>query len=297
MTLQQLQYILEVNKTGSVTKAAKNLFLTPASISNAIRALEEELGYPIFVRGPRGSTLTNKGARVLQHARMACAHIQQIEEEEPEAIPPFRLETGSYLPSAKAFSRLVEHYPERLLIHQESKGRRQESLDRLVAGAADLVVLFMPEDSLSKFDHFVSKRHLSQQLRGVIPGVIRLGKPHRLYDVPEFDFAELKKEFLVDSPRRSIADSHRLQSKIPFDPFRVRLQDNWLGRYELVQKGLGFQIGIKLPEYLEQEYGFRSIPVPGLNFHVVAVSDPAIPLREEAVRYLELLDEELNQVK
>ena len=42
MTFQQLQYLLEVNRTGSFTTAAKNLFVTQSSVSNAITSLEKE---------------------------------------------------------------------------------------------------------------------------------------------------------------------------------------------------------------------------------------------------------------
>ena len=299
MTVQQLQYVLEVHKAGSITQAAKNLFVAPPSVSNAIRALEEELGYPIFVRGRQGAVLTPKGAWVVKHARQVWEHMRQIEEGEPvQTVPPFRLETGQYLPATKAFTRLVKEYqsaPERLFQHRVSNVR-SESLDHLVAGTADLVVLFMPEGSMSKFDYFVNKRHLFQQRLATIPGIVRLGKGHRLYDVPEFDLNELKKEYLVDSPGRPIAESHLIQSKVPFDPFRLRLQENWLGRYELVQEGAGFQIGIKLPDYLDREYGFRSVPMPGFVFHAVAITNPSVPLREEAKRYLELLGEELALV-
>ena len=43
MTIQELQYILEVNRVGSASKAAKNLFVTHSTISKSVAALEEEL--------------------------------------------------------------------------------------------------------------------------------------------------------------------------------------------------------------------------------------------------------------
>ena len=47
MTIQQLQYILEVHRTGSISKAANNLYLAQPNLSNAIRSLEQELGFPV----------------------------------------------------------------------------------------------------------------------------------------------------------------------------------------------------------------------------------------------------------
>ena len=54
MTFQQLQYLLEVSRTGSISGAAKNLFLAQSSVSASISNLEEELGFPIFIRSKKG---------------------------------------------------------------------------------------------------------------------------------------------------------------------------------------------------------------------------------------------------
>ncbi len=43
MTIQQPEYILEVNRSGSMSKAAKNLFVSHSSVRNSVAALEEDL--------------------------------------------------------------------------------------------------------------------------------------------------------------------------------------------------------------------------------------------------------------
>ena len=58
MTIQQLQYVLEISRTGSVSKAAKTLYLSQPNLSNAIKNLENELGITIFERTPMGMQLT-----------------------------------------------------------------------------------------------------------------------------------------------------------------------------------------------------------------------------------------------
>ena len=65
MTIQQLQYILEVNRTRSITQAAKNLYVTQAGISSAISSLEDELGFQIFSRSWQGAIPTERGAKVI----------------------------------------------------------------------------------------------------------------------------------------------------------------------------------------------------------------------------------------
>ena len=44
MTFQQLEYIVEISKCGSINKAAQKLFLSQSGISTAVRELENELG-------------------------------------------------------------------------------------------------------------------------------------------------------------------------------------------------------------------------------------------------------------
>ena len=68
MTFQQLSYLVEISKCGSINKAAQKLFLSQSGISIAIRELEEELGITLFLRTNRGVTFTPEGREFLSHA-------------------------------------------------------------------------------------------------------------------------------------------------------------------------------------------------------------------------------------
>ena len=61
MTNNQIQYMIEVARTGSVNQAARNLFISQSALSNAIRSVEQEFGRKIFHRSSRGVTLTIVG--------------------------------------------------------------------------------------------------------------------------------------------------------------------------------------------------------------------------------------------
>ena len=78
MTIQQLQYVLEVTKTGSVSKAARNLYLSQPNLSNAIKNLEHELGITIFERTTMGMQLTGNGQRLVQKAASIMEDIADI---------------------------------------------------------------------------------------------------------------------------------------------------------------------------------------------------------------------------
>ena len=50
MTLQQLKYVTTVAQTGTISDAAKKLFISQPSLTKAVRELEKEMGITIFER-------------------------------------------------------------------------------------------------------------------------------------------------------------------------------------------------------------------------------------------------------
>lgn len=69
MTLVQLRHLIALAQGGSFSKAAQALFLTQPALSRSIRALEDELGAPLFDRVGRRIELTPFGRDTLQRAR------------------------------------------------------------------------------------------------------------------------------------------------------------------------------------------------------------------------------------
>jgi DNA-binding transcriptional LysR family regulator len=69
MTLVQLRHLLSLAQTGSFSKSAGALFLTQPALSRSIRALELELGQPLFDRIGRHSEVTAFGREVVERAR------------------------------------------------------------------------------------------------------------------------------------------------------------------------------------------------------------------------------------
>jgi DNA-binding transcriptional LysR family regulator len=68
MELWQLRTFKEIAETLNFTKASENLYLTQSAVSHQIKALEDELGVRLFIRGTRGVSLTDAGEAALEHA-------------------------------------------------------------------------------------------------------------------------------------------------------------------------------------------------------------------------------------
>ena len=98
MNFQQLNYVVEISKCGSINKAANKLFLSQSGISTAIRELEEELGIQFFVRSNRGVEFTPDGREFLGYAASLLEQKQWIETrygEERNAAPATHLSVSS----------------------------------------------------------------------------------------------------------------------------------------------------------------------------------------------------------
>ena len=105
MTIQQLQYILEVHRTGSISKAANNLYLAQPNLSNAIRSLEQELGFPVFIRSNKGIRPTEQGFLVLEEAGQMLESYERMLSAAASAARPTPRSVkriSSFAPSTRA---------------------------------------------------------------------------------------------------------------------------------------------------------------------------------------------------
>lgn len=85
MTLRQIQYIVEVERLGSLSNAAKSLFISQSTLSFAIKDLERELGFPLFERTRTGMRPTDGGLVFLKKAHAALNAFAELENTMPDA--------------------------------------------------------------------------------------------------------------------------------------------------------------------------------------------------------------------
>ncbi|QQK77803.1 LysR family transcriptional regulator [Salicibibacter cibarius] len=81
MNIEQLEYIVEVAKTRSISVASVNLHVSQSGISKSITNLEHELGVKIFTRSRMGAIPTETGLKLINNAYEVLIGIQKIEEE------------------------------------------------------------------------------------------------------------------------------------------------------------------------------------------------------------------------
>lgn len=125
MNLSYLKYAVEVEKTGSITKAAQNFYMNQPHLSKIIRELERELGCPIFDRTSKGMVPTKKGDEFLRYAKAILVQEEQIESlcvknsqralEVSLSVPRatyISLAFTDYLKKMRSFPSVSIHYKE-----------------------------------------------------------------------------------------------------------------------------------------------------------------------------------------
>jgi LysR family cyn operon transcriptional activator len=78
MNLQQLRHLVATVEHGTMTRAAEVLHVSQPALTRSVRALERELGVPLFERAGRGVRPTDAGREAVRAARRALAEIDAI---------------------------------------------------------------------------------------------------------------------------------------------------------------------------------------------------------------------------
>ena len=80
MRIQQLEYLERIVEAGSINEAAKRLFLTQPSLSNAVKELENEMGIQIFQRSSGGISLTAEGREFMTYSKQILDQVNLMNE-------------------------------------------------------------------------------------------------------------------------------------------------------------------------------------------------------------------------
>lgn len=106
MKLNQLKYFLKIAELGSVSAAARELFIAQPALSNQVSALEKELGVELFVRTVKGVQLTPAGEKLVHHAGLILRQVENASADvTSDAVSP-RGEVRLVVDASKAYTLL-----------------------------------------------------------------------------------------------------------------------------------------------------------------------------------------------
>lgn len=244
MELRVLQYFLAVAREQSISAAAERLHLSQPTLSTQLKAMEDELGKQLLIRGTKGSrkvTLTEEGMILRKRAEEIMELVRKAEHEisltsgdiagdifigtgETEGIRFF----------AKIAKKLRSEYPQ--IRFHISSGNSMFVLEQLDKGLIDFGLIFASVDN-TKYDsiHLPVKDHWGILMRRDSPlAKLEQIRPEDLWDKPliisqqELKGGELSTWLKRDLERMNIAATYNLI-------FNASI---------LVEEGVGYAIGL-----------------------------------------------------
>lgn len=164
MNLQHLEYLIEIENCGSISKAARRLFVTQPYLSRILKEVESEYGITVFTREKTGITPTDSGRLFLDMARDLLDNAGNFQRIFRERADHYRLRISACTCSHPndAFIRMVKSIPDIPL-----RFSYRESPPRIVIGdvysnRADVGVLMYLAHTRSQIEELLSFRHLEE---------------------------------------------------------------------------------------------------------------------------------------
>ena len=78
MNTKHLEYILEIYRSGSLNKTAKNCFVSQSYLSKIIKSFEDELGFKLVNTSNQGTTFTEGGLLFVRSAEIIIQEYKNI---------------------------------------------------------------------------------------------------------------------------------------------------------------------------------------------------------------------------
>nr|WP_237683784.1 LysR family transcriptional regulator [Nocardiopsis sinuspersici] len=260
--MSSLRVVRAVATHKSLSEAARALGYSQPAISRQVAAAEAAVGEPLFVRHPRGVSLTRAGAVVARFATETLTGLEHLEEriDELASDRELRVRVGSF-PAANAallplaLARLMEGHPRITFTLAEASS--PSLVHQVGAGRLDVAVIALgqglPQAALEGL-----------RLSSLESGELCVGVPagHRLHGAARVPVAELEKEPWIVGRGTRDEPHFGVWPTLSASIVRCRAR-SWTARLGLVAAGLGICL---LPEMMA-----HSVPA---GVGIVRVEDP-----------------------
>lgn len=276
-SLKQIRYFLTVADLGGFTPAAAALFVAQPALSRQVAQLEEELGFTLFEREPRGVRLTPAGA-VYRDRVVAIEHLLTAAAEEGEQLASgeagvLRLLHSSSIPASSllpVIERFLQACPKARIDLDRIASEMQ--VTEVASGKADLGVIRLP----------VLRRDAGVRFIELPPERLWVALPadHALAGCNSLGMSDLQQQAFVSAVHRERGGLARLVTDLclrqGFVPRTARVVSRKTSMLNLVAAGLGIAV---VPERM------RTLDMAGVTFRplhdpeAVALSALVLPER------------------
>ena len=194
MTLVQLKYAITVAGQNSLNDAAKVLFISQPSLSSAIRSLENEVGFDIFIRSKNGITLTTKGAEFIGYAKSVMEQYELLDAKyisHTEVKKTFSVSMQHYTFAVNAFVELVKQYGMDEYEFEVHETKTHEVIENVKNRKSEIGILYLNDFNRNVLNKLFAEYELQFQPLLECGVYVYMWKGHPLAERDEIALEEL----------------------------------------------------------------------------------------------------------
>lgn len=308
MTFNQLRYVVEAAKIGSISKAARLLFLTQSNLSSTILSLEKELGIKLFLRTQDGIQLTDQGEMFMVHARSILNSYDELMQlnapKEKERFHIGVISSSSFC--TNAFAKLCSRYYDRKNLHMTMQNcDLDHSVDLLRTDQMDLEVMMANFSVKYHLHELRDQKKIQLDVLGTLPVNILLRRGHPLLahcdpDDPgkDFDFQALTNYPCVDYVKNQLGTNlltavmQETRTFLPNSAINMILVTDRDQKDGILLSTNAFALGVsRAPSQRNQDAVI--IPLPGCAIELCLCTSPLYPASRFIPEFRSLLIDEL----
>ncbi len=146
MKLQQLIYAVKVAECGSITEAARRLFVSQPSVTSAIHDLEQEMNVRIFDRTNKGVVVSAEGDTFLGYARQVIEQAELLEgkyKNTKQRMPHFAVSCQHYSFAVNAFVDVIREFDAERYDFTLREEQTHEIIEDVARMKSELGVLYL----------------------------------------------------------------------------------------------------------------------------------------------------------
>lgn len=195
MTLAQLRYVVTVAGKGTISEAAKHLFISQPSLTNAIKELEKELDITIFNRTGKGVTVTAEGDEFLAYARQVLEQVELLEEKyigSAQQGKRFSVSCQHYSFAVNAFVDVINRYGGNKYDFTLRETKTHEIIEDVAHLKSEIGVLYLSEQNREVLTKLIKKNELVFTPLFVAKPHVFISYRHPLADKDIIELADLK---------------------------------------------------------------------------------------------------------
>lgn len=195
MTLQQLKYVVTVADKGTISEAAKELFISQPTITNAIKDLEKKMQITIFNRTNKGIIVSNVGNEFLAYARQVLEQANLLEEKflnVKKQSPKFSVSTQHYSFAVNAFVDVIREFGGNQYDFTLRETQTYEIIEDVSRLKSEIGILYTSSKNDEVINKFIKQNNLEFEELFVAKPHVFISSKHPLANTDKIKLEELE---------------------------------------------------------------------------------------------------------